>query len=205
MWTIVLLSAMALILITGQTNKRNYEKVQNSIAEIYKDRLVVKGLIFDLVTDLHQKELALAKQDSAFFMNQNQKVNQRILENIKTFEATKLTQLEEETLRNFSVRVTALINSELKTNFAEANTFTSEAISPLKEQINDLHLNLKTLSKIQLEEGKRKLDKSGDAVESMHFFEKIENYFLIIFGILIFAIIFIFPGSNGKYLLGKAS
>lgn len=205
MWCAVLVSAILLILITGQTNKRNFEEVRGSIEEIYKDRLVVKGLIYNLVTDLHQKELALIKQDKSFFPTENKNLNERILKNIEIFRATKLTASEDETLRRFAMGVTNLIASEntLGLNQQE-KALKKDDTEALLAMVNGLYGNLDTLSKIQLEEGKRKLLKSEGAISSMRFFERVENYFVIVFGILVFVIIFVFPGRDAKIVLNQS-
>ena len=101
MWTAGMLFAIALILMTGQINKRNFQKIQNSIEGIYKDRLVVKGLIFDLSTSLYQKEMALVKKDNEFFAKENNEINEAVMQHIADFKATKLTPNEDATLRKF--------------------------------------------------------------------------------------------------------
>lgn len=194
MWVAVLVSAMALILITGQTNKKNFKKVQTSISEMYEDRLVVKGLIIDLLKDLHLKEKALLTQDASFYPVKNLQANERILKNIEDFKATKLTAKEDETLRSFALGINKLIELEKKPS-------NPSVLQDKFAQMNALYLKLDVLSQIQLEEGKRKLSKSTMAVSSMNFFEKVENYFLVIFGILILLIIFVFPGRNSKIVL----
>lgn len=203
LWSTGLILAIALILITGQTNIRNFEKVQNSIEEIYKDRLVVKGLIYNLVTDLHKKELALVNKDSSFFSSQNKVVNERLLKDIQTFRNTKLTPKEDETLRRFSLGVTKLIEQEKKANLASAPGISKETMTFLQAQIDILYKNLDDLSQIQLNEGKRKLANSGEAVASMNFFERVENYFIIIFAALIFVILFVIPGEKKKALVNE--
>jgi uncharacterized membrane protein len=197
MWTAGMLFAIALILMTGQINKRNFQKIQNSIEGIYKDRLVVKGLIFDLSTSLYQKEMALVKKDNEFFAKENNEINEAVMQHITDFKATKLTPNEDATLRKFEDGVNKLIYQEEKAKLA-SESITSKDIETFTALIIDLHKMLGTLSEIQLEEGRRKLNISGGAVDSMNFFEKIENYFLIIFAVLILVVIFAVPGEKKK-------
>lgn len=57
--------------------------------------------------------------------------------------------------------------------------------------IKSLQLNLKTLSGIQIQEGKRKLDISSKAVKSMYQYDSFENYAMIILAILMVIVLFI--------------
>lgn len=195
-WTLGLLCAFLLILVTGRTNVRNFEKVQSSIEEIYKDRLVVKGLIFELSSLIHRKEVAILSKDESFYLHQNTALNGQISELISAFRETKLTPQEEEALDRFSMRVKNLLEQEMDlTNSKEVQTFFSQE-SKVRDIIGGLEEDLKLLSGIQLLEGKKKLSLSDRAIDSMNTFERVENYMLIIFGVLMSALIFIVPGPK---------
>lgn len=195
-WVLGLMCAFLLILVTGQTNIRNFQKIQASIEEIYKDRLVVKGLVFNLLTSLHQKEIALISSDKSFFKGKNSSINSRIREDIRLFRETKLTRYENSTLDRFSQGVEDLIEREEKLLLSEKDNFFRIGSEPLREQVAELKENLKTLSEIQLSEGKKKLVTSTAAVESMNTFAIAENYILITFAILMLAVIFVVPGPG---------
>ena len=77
-WTLILVCILLLILVTGQSNVRNFEKVQSSIETIYKDRLVVKGLIFELSSLLHQKEIAIISGNQILYKKTNGSINAEI-------------------------------------------------------------------------------------------------------------------------------
>ncbi len=203
-WILGILSTFLVILITGQTNIRNFEKVQSSIEEIYKDRLVVKGIIFDLSSALHRKEVAFLSNDTNFFLSTNESINTQIKEDIRAFRATRLTRDEKGTLDRFEKEIAALQASEKKMGLSDRTSLKKEEIKNLTDQLVGLNEDLKTLAKIQLIEGKVKLSASERAVDSMHVFESAEKYILIIFGVLMFAIIFIVPGpkkDHGKIQL----
>lgn len=197
-WVAGLLCAIIFILITGQINKRNYEKIQLSIEEIYKDRLVVKGLIYDLSSNLYLKKLALVSKDETFFSSENANRNLKVKEDLIAFRATKLTPLEDETLGKFSVGFKKLVESEKKFGLEEKSDVSKENALILTAQIEELLKNLDTLAGIQLEEGKKKVDMSSGAVTTMNFFERVENYFLLVLGILILIIIFLIPGDKKR-------
>lgn len=197
-WIAGLLCAIIFILVTGQINKRNYEKIQSSIEEIYKDRLVVKGLIYDLSSNLYLKKIALVSNDKSFFSSENDNKNLKVEEDLIAFRATKLTPLEDETLRKFSLGFNKLIESEKKYDLKGKASISKDDAIILTAQIEELLKNLDTLAGIQLEEGKKKVERSGSAVVTMNFFEKVENYFLLILAILILIIMFLIPGEKSK-------
>ncbi len=196
LWILGLMCVFLFVLATGSSNVRNFEKVQKSIEEIYEDRLVVKGFIFDLATLLHRKEIANTAKDSSFYTRTNDSINAQLDEIIREFRATKLTSYEEEMLDRFSLGVQELKAVEKEYKLANGFNLKKMEEKRLSDRIQSLHEDLKTLSGIQLSEGRRKLKSSGKAVSSMYTFAKVENYMMIIFGALILLIIFVIPGPT---------
>ena len=196
--TLGLLCAFLLILITGRTNVRNFENIQSSIEEIYEDRLVVKGLIFDLKSLIHNKEVALILNDKSFYMLKNEAINEQIEDYIVKFRATKLTSFEGRTLNRFSERVLELKNLEKEIEPTAKVLIGEEGRKKLIDKYISLKEDLKTLAGIQLAEGKRKLTISDKAIDSMYTFATAENYILVIFAILMLVIIFVVPAKKNQ-------
>lgn len=178
------LTSISLILRMGHTNVKYFSSVQDSIKEIYHDRLVVKGLIYELTSLLHKKEIAYLVQNKKFFFNENDKINERIDNKITLFRATKLTDLEAESLGNFSRGIRDLQSSEKKNTLKNIDRFLKSESNGYMNKIDLLQGDLKVLSEIQLSEGKLKLNISRDAVENMRFYESVEKYSIIFLGIL---------------------
>ena len=155
-----------------------------------------KGLIFDLTTILHRKEIAALTKDKNFFANINGAVNIQIGEHLKAFRDTELTKEEKETLDWFAKRIDSLISMEKKLGIAEGNSLASSDLLALQKKIEGLKDNLRTLSNIQLYEGKQKFIKSDNAVESMYALESVENTLLIIFGVVLLIIIVAIPRTD---------
>ncbi len=199
----ILLCSLLLIVATGRVNIRNFEKVQHSIEEIYKDRLVVKGLIFELSSLLNRKEIAIISGDQNFFNRTNESINSQIADHLQAFRETYLTTNEEVTLNRFSEGIKNLESIEKKMNLLDGVVLTRVESSELKSRIKSLQDDLRTLSSIQLSEGERKLRTSERAVKSMHEFESIENYAVLTLGFLILVFILV-PGSR-KQQNGQAS
>lgn len=191
-----LLFAFLLIFFSGRANLTHYEKIQHSIEEIYEDRLVVKGFIFELSSLLHQKEIANISGDKSFYTHTNPSVNLEMEKLLDAFRKTKLTHLEKQTLDKFSEDFNNLRSVEKKITQSDQDHLSRPQATLISEQFRNLHNDLKTLSKIQLAEGKHKLDVSKRASKSMRVYARVENVMLLIFVILVLAIIFAIPSPN---------
>ncbi|APE04489.1 hypothetical protein CW735_00805 [Alteromonas sp. MB-3u-76] len=195
--TVVFLTSLALVYAMGQTNINNFNSVKNSIEEIYEDRLVVNGMIYELAGFLHEKEVALASQNYEFFANQNAKINKQAFAIINAFKKTYLTDFEAFTLNHFETSFNELVALEKDIPFSEDQPADSAAIATLLLDLKALNSDLDKLSDIQLAEGKNKLAISKKAAESMNTYRSLEKYFLIITAVLIFIIILL-PSSKEK-------
>jgi len=179
------------VVLTGRTNVHNFERVQQSIEEMFEDRLVVKGLIFDLASLLHRKEVAILSEDTTFYAHLNASVNDQIDDRLEEFWATRLTPMEERTLKRFASNVDALQASEEQLDLAETMDLSPDEEQRLAGQLASLEEDLQALSKIQLSEGRRKLSVGAKAVDDMNWIARIENYMLIALVVLLLALIFI--------------
>ena len=180
-----LLCAFLLILFSGQANVRHFEKIQSSIEEIYEDRLVVKGIIFELSSLLHQKEIANISGDKSFYTGTNASVNAQIADHLRDFRATKLTPDEEKTLNRFS--------ADFKELYASEEAFDLSDGDELTNQLKSLHEDLKILADIQLSQGRLKMIVSTKTSDKMNTFARVENYMLVIILVLLLVIVFFVP------------
>jgi hypothetical protein len=57
-----------LVLATNLVDRSNFNRIKNSVISIYEDRLVAKGIIFDMNALVNQKQVALLKGDTIFFL-----------------------------------------------------------------------------------------------------------------------------------------
>jgi hypothetical protein len=195
-WALGLLCVFLFVLLTGRTNLRNFEKVRDSIEEIYEDRLVVKGLIFELSSLLHRKEIANISRDQAFYRHLNESVNTQIAKHLEEFRATKLTLLEEKTLDHLAASIDELKVLENELGLAEDFDLSSVEERQLADRIASLNEDLRTLSKIQLAEGRRRVGISDKAVESMNTFARIENYMMLLCAVVMLALVFAVPNAR---------
>lgn len=189
-WVLGILVVFLLIITTNLIDRNNFVRVKESVETIYEDRLVAKNLIYEMMSSVHQKEIALVKKDSIFYKLENSKIDAKIDNLILKFESTKLTNSESGIFDNLKNNLNALFEVEKK--LKDSNyTDNSKALS----QIQRVKQDLDDLSEIQLDEGSRQLSISKRAIDNVELFTQLEIYVLIIMAIAI-QIIIIYKPKN---------
>jgi len=186
-WAGALLFMMLVIIATNFVDRHNFKKVQDSINSIYKDRLVVNDIIFEINLLLQEKELAILEQDEAFYGRRNKEINTEINQLLEDFKATKLVPVEATTLNDLEQNLDQLYRLENKLGQAP------QSYKELQIKINTLETNLHSLSKIQLEEGRRQLFIGKKAIASVDLYTKMEVYILIFLALLLLVTLFYRP------------
>lgn len=190
-WILGILMVFILILSTNLIDKNNFVRVKDSVVAIYEDRLVAKGLIFDMSRDFHEKEIAAIQLDTSFYLKKNKLINSDIEQLIARFKETKLTKQEGIIFTDFEENFALLKESEttlVNSNFSDKIAF-NEQISKIKTLLNNL-------SKVQLDEGKRQMFISKKALDTVELFTQIEIYFLIFLAIVVQVIIMYTPKKD---------
>ena len=183
-WILGILMIFILIIATNLIDRNNFVRIKDSLETIYKDRLIAKDLIFEISKAVQEKELAAAKLDSVFFLNRNKKVNIDIETAIAAFEETKLTVKEAKVFNDFKNNIAVLKKSEVLKPFKD-NSYNNQLLKVKK--------NLYDLSKIQMNEGKKQMDVSKRAIDSIELFTQLEIYALIFLGIIVQVIVIYNP------------
>src|SRR6478736_2767354 len=88
----VLLLIIVLILVNNISNRKTLSKLNESIASIYKDRLMPATYIFQLTDHLYQKQLLQNTEDNSSGNAANH--DSAVAAIIKTYESTYLTKAE---------------------------------------------------------------------------------------------------------------
>lgn len=175
-WVLAVLLVFFLILATNFIDKNNFNRIKDSIVNIYEDRLLAKGILFDMSMLVNEKYLAVRTQDDSFTVAQNNKLNAQINKLVNEFKTTKLISEEQE------------IFDELSLNIEEVNALENDSIvnnEVIAEKLDEVKYNLVQLSKIQLEEGKRQMFLGKKAIDSVELLSQIEVYCLIFLAIII--------------------
>ncbi|EAR14523.1 MCP four helix bundle domain-containing protein [Robiginitalea biformata] len=171
-----LLLVFFVILATYRIDQANFDKVEDSIITIYEDRLVVKDLIFKIADLLDEKRMALATSDTAFFQRRNAVVDAQIGQLLRLFRETRLTENEERTLTDFGEQIEQLQAAEAEM----ANPATHPDRDELSTRLEVLKGQARTLSDIQLSEGKRQLLIGSRAIRSSKLLMQVELIVLIV-------------------------
>lgn len=190
-WILGIAMIFILIIATNLIDRNNFVKVRNSVMTIYEDRLVVKGLIFDMADILHKKELAIVERDSSFYKNKVGQLNKEMDLLIANFENTKLTKQESKLLDDVKDEHKALAQQEDR-----LSNFNKEELEALRAGIDQLEDDLKSLSNIQLKEGRKQMSISKKAVSTVELFTQIEIYFLVFLAIVIQLIVMYQPKKS---------
>lgn len=169
-----------LIIATNLIDKNNFARVRDSVSTIYEDRIVANDIIFEISNAIHKKEIAIVLSDTVFFNRINLDINKTIEDNISKYSNTKLTREEAILFSDLKDYLQVLKNEEKK--YIDSNFTDNKA---LINNISSITENLFSLSKIQLEEGKRQMSISEKAMDKVDLFTQIEIYFLIFLAIVI--------------------
>lgn len=191
------ISVSLFILFSGRTNLRNFDEVQTSAEEIYEDRLVVKGLIFEVASLLHQKEIAQVTGDVAYYQNANADVDDQIDTHLQAFRSTRLTPDEAQTLDRFEDHLHALMVEERALGQKSSIDSTSEEARQLAHRMAELKKDLRSLAEIQLYEGRRRMSIGEKAVVDMYWIAWLETAMLIVFAAVLLLLVYL-PSAPAK-------
>jgi len=187
-WIIGILLVLALIIATNLIDKKNFKQIRDSVVTIYEDRLLAKEIIFDVSTLIQDKEMAIALADTGFYKNRNTQLNEELQESIEKFEQTELTRAEKYEFEELKQNLSLL--REAETRLMESDF---ESKQSAQERVQEIKVNLKELSSIQISEGKKHLFLSKRAAESIDLYTQLEIYFLIALAIIVQIIILYNP------------
>jgi len=192
-WILAILMVFVLILATNLIDQNNFVRVRDSVITLYEDRLVAKSLIFDMSKAIHEKEVAVLKNDTAFFNGFNKNVNADLDRLIAKFKTTKLTNEESKLFITLEENLSNLKTAE---NTYRNSDFQDE--TTLQQQIIQFKSNLDDLSDIQLKEGSRQLSISKEALKTVELYTQIEIYFLVGLAIAVQIIILYNPKRKSE-------
>lgn len=177
-WILGIILVFGLITATNLIDRNNFERMRNAVVTIYEDRLVAKEILFELSSLIHQKEVAILTNDSAYFQQENKAVNAAVAKSLERFGATELTREE---LSAFN---------ELKTQFAKLERAEQNYINNGDRQgalsaMRTIEARIEQLARIQMDEGRRHMIISQNAMDSIEFFTQIELYVLLFIAIAV--------------------
>ncbi len=187
-WILGVLMIFLLIITTNLIDKENFKRINNSVTNIYEDRLIAKDIIFTIYKNINQKEHAILMADITFFKVNNLKINNDINALLQKFENTNLTLEEAQVFNTLKNQVITLNKIEIN-DLDDLNNDKIKMLNHIKTVKNTLY----NLSKIQLKEGERQVSLSNKAFSTIELFTQIEIYILVFLAIIIQIVILYYP------------
>ena len=182
----VLLLIIVLILVNNISNRNTFSRLNESIASIYKDRLMPATYIFQLTDHLYQKKFLNNGQELEGQHTTNALVHDSAIASlIKTYETTYLTASEKEQWKIFRQHLenyNALANTPVKNEKAINGAF------------DKVLQSLNSLSEIQAKEGNQIFKISSLNINGTIIMSQLEIALLLILGI--FALVLVSANDN---------
>jgi hypothetical protein len=189
-WVAAILLVFLIVLITNLIDRDHYKKLSYAVTTMYEDRLVAKDLLFDMSSIIQKKKMAAVTLDTAFYKVSNDVLDTELDHLMVEYNITKLTNKEKVAFKLLQKDVASL--REKERNLSSSNK------AQIIQHIEDLEKHLYTLSKIQVQEGRRQLSISQSSKDSLNLFTQVEVIFLIVTAVLIQVIIFYKPKSTAE-------
>lgn len=187
-WALALSGVFLLILATNLIDKNNFARMEESVDNIYNDRLLAKEVLLDIAIKFHKKELAYSLNDSIYLRNQNDVINAEISRLLKMFNRLESTKKEDYSLNSLNRNHSELI--KLESNLSPKDNLYTPQCAEIFSAINK---NIIELAAEQVREGKSQNFIARRAIENVKLFSQIEIYFLIFLGLMMQFIILYNP------------
>jgi hypothetical protein len=181
---LVLAMAFLLVLGSNRLDQRHFSTIQATVNSVYKDRVVVQDIIYQMTNIFHAKELRFAFEDN--FKNSSSE-NQKLEGLLSDFEATELTAKESKLLRELKVQFSSLWELENQIAISSHETMDNKVAIKTLKQIKE---KLDGLSQIQLQQSGQLTQLSNKSLGMNILLSKLEVAFLVIIGIAMLALIF---------------
>lgn len=182
---LVLAMAFLLVLGSNRLDQRHLSTIQTTLNSVYKDRVVVQDIIYQLTSIVHTKELRILHLGN---LKNSASENQKIKVLLSDFEATELTSKESKLLDELKVQFSTLreLENTMAITAAETSDNTTRLAGHTFEQIQE---KLDGLSQIQLQQSGQLTQLSNKSFLMHNLFSKLEVAFLVIIGIALMALI----------------
>lgn len=183
---LILAIAFLLVLGSNRLDKKHFSTVQTTVNSVYKDRVVVQDLIYQLTNMFHDKEMRFVLEDDFSTVT---KENQKIEELLLAFGATKLTTNEYNVLNELNVLFEKLRVLENKVLDSYDNLQGGVGVIAGKT-LEEMEQKLDALAKIQLEQSGQLTQLSNKSLGMNFLLSNLEVGFLILLGIVMLGLIF---------------
>ncbi|NQV51932.1 MAG: hypothetical protein HQ500_02050 [Flavobacteriales bacterium] len=190
-WVLAISVVFLIILATNLIDKKHFLRIEESIENIYNERLLAKELLLNVSIRFHKKELAYALNDTAYLQSKNDVVNTEIGKSLQMFDRAGATKQERYILDDLNENHAKLIQLESNAQL-KGILYSSECV----EIFSAINTNINDLAAEQMKEGKNQKRLANDAVNTVKLFSKMEIYMLIFLALILQFIVLYNPKKN---------
>jgi len=192
-WFLAVSVVFVVVLATNLIDKNNFEKVEQSVDNIYNERILAKEILLELATKFHKNELAYALNDTTYLESENARINDEITNSLQLFNRVGTTHQEQLAFNNLKKNHDRLIRYESQSQ-NDGVLYTSECA----EIFSAINKNINDLAEEQIKEGENQKRLAANAVNSVKLFSQIEIYFLILLVLVLQFIILYKPKTTSE-------
>lgn len=195
---IALIAIGVLLLLMYRKNhleRQSFKDISSAFTEVYNDRLVVEGYIFEISENLFQIQKLVdhcaVDYDYSKVVDEITTHENAILAIVGEFEKTKLTDQEATHLSDFK----AIIENDLNIRsydslYSDVSGINLSQVKIYDGKISRAHQDLENLSKIQMDEGEKLISKAKSLINRSQIWAQFEVALLIVLVILLFLLLF---------------
>ncbi len=193
---LVIISILLLMIYAKNLIERSsFKKISQAFSEVYDDRLVVKGYIFDISENLFNIQGLIDHCDIDYdysnIIGEIARSENEILSIIKEFEETNLTDQEAEYLSDFK----KIIQNDLNIKsydllYTDSSGVNIQQVKKYDQMISRARMDLEGLSEIQLEEGKKITGKAKSLINRSQIWAQFEVALLLIILVVFYLFLF---------------
>ncbi len=199
----MLIIGVLLLLIYGKNliERQSFKSISSTFTEVYNDRLVVEGYIFQISERLFHIQKLIdhcnLDYDYSKVINEIDGHEQSILGIITDFENTNLTVQESEYLSDFKkIIVNDLSIKSYDLLYSDEQGVNLEQVKLYDQKISRARQDLEDLSKIQMQEGEKLISKAKILINRSQIWAQFEVALLIILILVIYLFLFKKSGTH---------
>jgi hypothetical protein len=199
----LIIIGILLLLLYGKNllERQSFRSISNTFTEVYNDRLVVEGYIFQISENLFQIQKLVdhcnLDYDYSKVINEIASNENSILAIISDFESTNLTEQEAGYLTDFKKIIQTDLNiKSYDLLYSDSIGINRAQVKIYDEKISLARKDLDNLSKIQMEEGEKLISKAKVLINRSQIWAQFEVALLIILVVVMFLLLFRNSESN---------
>ncbi|MFC3415872.1 MCP four helix bundle domain-containing protein [Algoriphagus hitonicola] len=186
---------LLLIYAKNLIERQSFQSISGTFSEVYNDRLVVEGYIFQISEHLFQIQKLVdhcnLDYDYSKVVDEIEGHENRILALVEDFEATNLTTQEDEYLSDFKkIIVNDLTIKSYDLLYNENEGVNVDQVKLYDQKISQARGDLENLSTIQMQEGEKLISKAKRLINRSQIWAQFEVALLIILIIVMFLLVF---------------